>query len=346
MKRLFLAAAAAATFALPAAAVTSRPSQLVIFGDSLVDAGNLNVAAGTNVFNPPSAGYFPGRFTNGPDYTDLINQHLYGSFTTPSLLGGSNYGFGGARIVDHGDTNPDLALQLGLHLGATGGVADPDALYILNFGGNDVFGLQSGQIGAFAGNATYTSALLDIVEGSLITLSSAGASRILVTGIPNITATAFALEAQLQARLDSVAPLLGSTELLRFSYQNFFTSLASDPRAFGVAPFTETGNCIGNRPVVNGFIDCTGYFSFDGIHPTAQVHQALARQVAVTAGITVPEPATWAMLIAGFGLVGGMQRRRRQQPGQQLGQSSWGSIRGSSWPEPVQPGGRLACARA
>jgi hypothetical protein len=31
----------------------------------------------------------------------------------------------------------------------------------------------------------------------------------------------------------------------------------------------------------------------------------------VPAGGGVPEPATWTMLIAGFGLVGGLARRRR-----------------------------------
>ncbi|KPF78054.1 hypothetical protein IP88_04895 [alpha proteobacterium AAP81b] len=208
---------------------------------------------------------------------------------------------------------PDLALQVGFHLGATGGVADPDALYILNFGGNDVFGLESGSIGGFANNGAYVASLLNTVQGGLLALSAAGASRILVTGIPNTTPTGFGLEAQLQARLDSVEPLLGQTELLRFSYQNFFIALATDPKAFGVAPFTENGNCIGNRPVIAGVIDCTGYFSFDGIHPTAQVQRALSREIAATAGIAVPEPATWALLIAGFGLVGAMQRRRRLQ---------------------------------
>jgi hypothetical protein len=28
----------------------------------------------------------------------------------------------------------------------------------------------------------------------------------------------------------------------------------------------------------------------------------------------VPEPSTWAMLLGGFGLIGLLQRRRRQQP--------------------------------
>jgi phospholipase/lecithinase/hemolysin len=310
MMYLLRTLAMAAVIAAPAAAAP-RPSQLIIFGDSLTDAGNINASVGGDFFNPVAAGYFPGRFTNGPDYTDIINDHLYGSLTTPSLLGGSNYSFGSARYVNHGDPVPDLALQLGFHFAATGGVADPDALYIINLGGNDVFGLQSGSIGPFASSAAYVTALLDTVQGSLLALSNAGASRILVTGIPNTTATGFAVEAQLQARLNSVEPLLGSTELLRFSYQNFFIALASNPKSFGVAPFTQSGNCIGNRPVVAGVIDCTGYFSFDGIHPTAQVHRALSREIAAAAGIAVPEPASWAMLIAGFGLVGAAQRRRR-----------------------------------
>ncbi len=305
-----LALATAATIAATPA-LAQRPSQLVIFGDSLTDAGNINASVGSDFFNPVAAGYFPGRFTNGPDFTDIINDHLFGSLTTPSLLGGSNYSYGSARVVNDGDAVPDLALQLGFHFTATGGVADPDALYIINLGGNDVFGLQSGSIGGFADAAAYTTALLNTVQGSLLALSAAGASRILVTGIPNTTATGFAVEGQLQARLNSIEPLLGSTELLRFSYQNFFIALASNPRSFGVAPFTQTGNCIGNRPVIAGSIDCTGYFSFDGIHPTAQVHRALSREVAAAAGIAVPEPASWAMLIAGFWLVGAMQRRRR-----------------------------------
>lgn len=297
--------------ALATPAPAFRPSQLVIFGDSLVDAGNITAAVGSDAFNPVAAGYFPGRFTNGPDYTDIINQHLYGSLTTPSLLGGSNYAFGGARFVNHGDAVPDLAVQLGMHFAATGGIADPKALYIINLGGNDVFGLESGSIGGFPNNSAYVSALLDTAQAGVLALAGAGAGRILVTGIPNTTATGFGLEAQLQARLNSIEPLLGSTQLLRFSYQNFFVALANDPKAFGVAPFTQAGNCIGNRPVIAGAIDCTGYFSFDGIHPTAQVQRALSRQVAAAAGIAVPEPASWALLIAGFGLVGAVQRRRR-----------------------------------
>ncbi|WP_188945969.1 hypothetical protein, partial [Polymorphobacter multimanifer] len=98
---------------------------------------------------------------------------------------------------------------------------------------------------------------LDTMQNSLFALAGTGASRILVTGIPNISATGFGLEAQLQAPLHSDAPRLGSAELLRCSYQGCVTGLAADPRAFGVEPFTETGNCIGNRPVIDGAIDCT-----------------------------------------------------------------------------------------
>ena len=149
-------AAAAVLATAPATAATY--DQVVVFGDSLVDAGNVFLATGgfaaTNTFNNPSRGYFPGRFTNGPDYTDLLNAKLFGTYSTAALAGGSNYAFGGATYVANNDPVPDLAAQVGLY--ATGSVAfglsahavDPNALYIINFGGNDVFAIDSGAVPA------------------------------------------------------------------------------------------------------------------------------------------------------------------------------------------------------
>lgn len=52
---------------------------------------------------------------------------------------------------------------------------------------------------------------------------------------------------------------------------------------------------------------------FGGVEPVGNVHHnaagyAVITQAVVNAG-AVPEPATWAMMIAGFGLVGGSMRR-------------------------------------
>ena len=309
MIRLCMTAIAALLVAVPAAA--AQPTKLVVFGDSLVDAGNINAAVGSDVFNPVARGYFPGRFTNGPDYTDLLNRRLFGSLLTPSLLGGSNFAFGGARIANDGDRVPDLALQLGAYFASSGGAADPAALYIINAGGNDVFGLQSGNLGGFADADAYVASLLDTLAGSVQALSARGAQRILVTGIPNLNAVGFGVEALVQARLSAIEPGLGSTQLLRFSYLSFFQQLGADPAAFGLPPFTQAGNCIDNRVPVNGRIDCTGFFSFDGIHPTAAVHQALYREVGALTGISaVPEVQEWVMLVMGFGMVGAVMRRR------------------------------------
>lgn len=295
--------------AVPAFAA-ERPSQLFVFGDSLVDAGNINAAFGSDAFNPRAAGYFPGQFSNGPNYTTLLSRNFYGSSVRPSLLGGTNFAFGGARAVANGDAVPDLNLQLAAFGAAYGGVADPNALYVINMGGNDLFAVASGDTGGL-GAAAYLANVASTIAGSVTTLQAAGARRFLVTGIPQTTATGFAAQSLLTSALNGLT-LAPDTELTRFSYQNFFIGLTTNPAAFGVAPFTEAGNCIGNRPVIAGSIDCTGYFSFDGIHPTAQVQSALYRTVLGQLGLAaVPEPATWTLLIGGFGLVGTAMRRRR-----------------------------------
>ncbi len=308
-----VAAVLLAVAGLAPVAAAPIPSRIVGFGDSLIDTGNVFIATGgyapTNIYNNPARGYFPGRFTNGPDYVDLLSQQFYGHYLAPSLAGGSNYAFGGARIVNDGDAVPDLAAQLGLYFAASGNTADANALYIINAGGNDVFGLEGGQIGGYANAAAYTTALLDTLAGSIQALAARGAGRILVTGIPNLDATGLALDTLVQARLDAIQPTLGNTDLLRFSYLSFFQQLAVNPASLGVAPFTQTGNCRDSRVAVNGQIDCTGFFSFDGIHPTAVVQAAIYRQIIQIAG--VPEPTTWALLIGGFGMVGATMRQRR-----------------------------------
>ena len=94
-----LLCAAAMTVAVPATAQTSVPpfSSLTVFGDSLVDAGNIRkLGLGAD----PALGYVDGRFTNGYDYTDLLSLAMYGTPTVASLNGGSNFAYGGARATD------------------------------------------------------------------------------------------------------------------------------------------------------------------------------------------------------------------------------------------------------
>lgn len=288
-------------------------SNLIVFGDSLVDAGNISVLTGGRTPNE-NFGYFDGRFTNGFNYPDLLSLALYGTPTVASLSGGSNFAFGGARVVNHGDTVPDINAQLALYtarIQPAGGVADPNALYILNFGGNDVFGLNSGAIGSFT-PSDYASAVVATYSNGVRYLDSIGARNILITGIPNFgDPVAQTLDAQLQTSLDGIM-LSGTTTLFRFSYLDFFQRLQANPGAFGLPPLDFTKRCITDpAAVANG---CQGIFSFDGTHPTAAVQGALARdidrQFAVTA---VPEPTTWAMMLFGF-LAVGMSLRRRRAP--------------------------------
>ncbi len=301
-----LAAVALAGGAAPALAA-AQPSQIVVFGDSLVDAGNIyNATAGAT----PSAaqGYFAGRFTNGPDYTDLLNKRLFGTYSTASLAGGTNYGFGGASIVTSNFPVPNLASQLGL-FAAAGKPVDPKALYIINLGANDVFAQDSGTIPA-AGIPAYDQAAAAALAGAVQTLANLGATKVLVTGVPVADAHGFALDAAVQSALNGLT--LPSTTLYRFSYLSFFQRLTADPAHFGVAPFTHLASdgCFAHlSPPATA--DCSGYFSVDGTHPIAPIQAAIFREVAHDTGIgTVPEPASWALMVAGFGLVGTAVRRR------------------------------------
>jgi phospholipase/lecithinase/hemolysin len=306
MRNLVLASLAVAVLASAPASAAG----LVVFGDSLVDAGNVFV--GTGGATPSAAqGYFQGRFTNGLNYVDYLQDKLVGGITAPSLIGGDNYAFGGARAVGSafgGFPVPGLPQQLAVFQAASGGVADPDKLYVINFGGNDLFGLGTGDTGGLT-PTQFTALLINNTVSAVQTLDSMGARRILVTGIPVGGAAGMAIEGLLQSSLTAIEPGLDA-KLYRFSYLDFYARFNADPTAYNFpTPVNYTTPCRAAAPVVNGKINCTGYFSFDGTHFTAQVQRGIARDIVQVLG--VPEPSNWAMLIAGFGLVGAVMRRQR-----------------------------------
>jgi len=316
---LCLATASMLAPAAQAQQATPRYSTLTVFGDSLVDAGNIRaLGLGAN----PATGYFQGRFTNGYDYTDLLSQALYGAPTVASLNGGTNFAYGGARATTTSAV-PDLVEQLGLYGNylKAGHSVDGNGLYVLNFGGNDIFAaIQPGAPAGFTSDTAFLQAAATTYAQGVKSLSDLGARNILITGFPVATAAGLAQSVEAEGYLTSALAALqlaSGTTVLRFSYLDFFGRLQADPTQFGLPnPLIQPdpslpggGTCQG----ANAYPACTGYFSFDGTHPTAAVQQALFndmnRQFNLTG--TVPEPATWAMMLIGLGMVAGAMRARR-----------------------------------
>jgi hypothetical protein len=80
--------------------------------------------------------------------------------------------------------------------------------------------------------------------------------------------------------------------------------------------FTFGGLILGNTPFTTNSISLTALsntsFAFEiGTTSSDNIGPLLDNVALVQTGGVIPEPATWAMLIAGFGLVGTAMRRRR-----------------------------------
>lgn len=190
-------------------------SEMIVFGDSLSDPGNVFALTGSvsvrpyNAGNVPDAPYPVGglHFSNGETWAEQLSALLkLKGGTGPALRAPvfTNYAFGGSRAAPSAGGAFDISAQVSQYLSSTGGSADDDALYVVYFGGNDVRDalvvfnatfeqtlLSGGTLSeAFAAATVAAEALLyeavTSIAENIIALNSAGARHFLVPGVPNL----------------------------------------------------------------------------------------------------------------------------------------------------------------
>jgi outer membrane lipase/esterase len=256
-KKRLLPALLVSLFALPAGA--AQFSNVVVFGDSLSDAGYFRpFLAGLGI--PAQEVSVLGRFTTnpGPVWSELVTT-FYGHTPAASNAGGLIFAQGGARVATASASTPPgaaqrpVSTQINEYLSANGGAADPNALYGVWIGANDIFQ----NLAAFSAGAIDQTALQNNVLGAATAeiqqigrLRGAGARYILVFGLPNIGATpAFAGSASTSAAVTQLSAGYNTT---------LWSGLASAGiRAIPVDSFSLL-NEVGANPSAYGFTNVTG----------------------------------------------------------------------------------------
>lgn len=246
MRRLFLAFFALCAAFTPAAFATPTYSGLYVFGDSYSDIGNISIATGGAI---PGPAYYNGRFSNGPIWVDHVAGFL-GVPLKPYLAGGTDYAFGGAEVTQSvpeppQGTIPSVPEQVLLYLSSHGGKADPNGLYIIEGGGNDILNAPSG---SNPGSLGYQIAI-GIATSELL-LRQAGAHYFVIPNLFNVgllpaaagnaafaTAATNATNAWLSKLLE-LEMFLPGVHIIHMDIFSLLNAVFTDPTHFGFVNIT------------------------------------------------------------------------------------------------------------
>lgn len=308
----------------PIGASADAFDNMYVIGDSLSDQGNLFSVTGV----PNTRFYYDGRFANGEVYAGFLAQKL-GVTLIPSNSAGNNFANGGARtdyhVVDLDSTKPFPVELLGQ--GGTvndpppwslngqvetfqgWNITDPDALYVVFAGSNDLVDLTTmvalcniGVSDLFClGRGDPKTAFTTVIGGindAIAGFVAAGATDILVPNLPNLGVVPGIKAILIPGFSDLATSLSGDynaafstmlagweddVNIIPFDTFSLLTEVVASPAAFGFANATEAcySGFVGpvdpdaeQQPTVCENPDA--YVFWDYEHPTTAFHAFLA----------------------------------------------------------------------
>jgi outer membrane lipase/esterase len=274
-----------------AAARASEFSNIVVFGDSLSDNGNIPKLFGINV---PAAPYYDNRFSNGPVYAEYLNGLLGvpAANFTDYAIGGAQAGSGNIG----GLPNAGVVQEIGRYL-ASGAHATSRDLVVVWAGANDYFGALPGILALPA--AQQTAALqtqVGTTVGNIVAdvtrLAQNGITNFIVPNLPNLGATpnfntsttGSAVATQITNTHNTAleTALAGLQTQLHVNItvvdvSSLINQVLANPAKFGTTNTTQ--ECLLNAACVAQKLP---YLFWDDVHPTAQSHVTLAQYFAST----------------------------------------------------------------
>ncbi len=269
-------------------------TNIVVFGDSLSDNGNLYKFMQYKI--PPSPPYYQGHFSNGPIWIEYLLDSYFPENGSAHLL---NYAFGGAAVSHERDENSfTLKREIDLYLSGNQQKADSTSLFIVWIGSNNYMSVSE--------DAETT--LLQVnneLTQDLTHLGDAGAKHILVLTIPDLGMTPWARSSGLQDTMSyftqrhnellarSITQLKVSrpdVDWLYFDVTDVLNDLFSTPAKYGFSNITDTCydlpreksssdtflSMIAKAGATTETDNCSGYLFFDFLHPTEAVHRIVA----------------------------------------------------------------------
>lgn len=316
------------SFADPIAA-----SNLVVFGDSLSDNGNVYIESGGVLPGPNYALNPYGEYTDGTNTTpgtavpvglwsEQLAQKMGLADPLPFLshqLGATDYAVGSAQTGTNGSFF--VTDQVNAYLASVSGAASAQSLYTFWAGANDI----TSQV-----NPVHAA---DNIANNIRTLAAKGATNFLWLNLPPLgeTPEAFAINvvepgttallneksAAFNAEwLTDIGRLQSSgINVIGVDVNSIFAAIAADYAA-GCTVGPSDPLCFANITLpAQGLagIDPNSYLFWDLEHPTTEADSLIA-DAAFDNLHPVPEPVSGALALAGLGLIGiAFVRKRAQQ---------------------------------